>query len=181
MARAVTTSPDHERWIRSALERHERPLVAYASRLLGGDVEAARDVVQDVFLRLCRERRGDVEAGLRSWLFTVCRNRALDVLRKEGRMKSLDEGHAAERPSPSIAPAAAAEQRDQVRHVLEVLGTLPAGQREVLRLKFQHGLSYAEIGRVTQQKTGTVGWLIHEGMRELRSRLEPDGLRGVEA
>ena len=35
------------------LERYERPLVRYACSILG-DLEAARDVVQDTFIRLCR-------------------------------------------------------------------------------------------------------------------------------
>ncbi len=46
------TPNDSNAWIRQALERHERPLVHYAARLIG-DVERARDVVQETFLRLC--------------------------------------------------------------------------------------------------------------------------------
>lgn len=175
------SDPEHERFIRQALGEFERPLLAYATRLLGGDLDAGRDVVQETFLRLCREGRGSLGAGLRAWLFTVCRNRALDLLRKEARMSTLDEESARSVPSTAPAPTERIEEQDALRRVLEVLATLPQKQREVLRLKFQHGLSYAEIARVTQQRTGTVGWLIHEGIRELRSRLEPEGLRGVEA
>lgn len=173
--------PEHERFVRQALADFERPLLAYAKRLLGGDLEAARDVVQETFLRLCREGRENLTDGLRAWLFTVCRNRILDVLRKEGRMKTMDDENARRLASTAPPPTERIEQQDSLRHVLEVLGTLPEKQREVLRLKFQHGLSYAEIARVTDQKSGTVGWLIHEGIRELRARLEPERLRGVEA
>src|SRR5438132_1705975 len=67
-------------WVRSAVERFEGPLILYASRVLG-DAEAARDVVQDTFLRLCAQTRAQVDGRLAEWLFTVCRNRSLDVLR----------------------------------------------------------------------------------------------------
>lgn len=175
------SDPDHERFVHQALADFERPLVAYATRLLGGDLDGARDVVQEAFLRLCRSDRSESAAGLRTWLFTVCRNLALDLRRKDGRMNPLDETRAALLESASPGPDQGLEERDELQRVLAALAALPEKQREVLRLKFQHGLSYAEIGRVTQQKTGTVGWLIHEGIRALRSRLEPDGLRGVEA
>ncbi len=46
-------------WLRGVLAEYERPLVAYAARITG-DVESARDVVQEVFLRLCRETPGEL-------------------------------------------------------------------------------------------------------------------------
>jgi RNA polymerase sigma-70 factor (ECF subfamily) len=69
-------------WIRGALERFEAPLTLYATRLLG-DVHRARDVVQDAFLRLCRERRAKVEGRLPAWLYAVARNRAIDERRHD--------------------------------------------------------------------------------------------------
>ena len=74
-------------WIRSALAQYEGALTRYATHLTG-DVERARDVVQDTFLRLCSQKPSRVRDHLAQWLFTVCRNRALDVLRKDNRMSS---------------------------------------------------------------------------------------------
>jgi DNA-directed RNA polymerase specialized sigma24 family protein len=71
--------------VRSALERFEGPLTRYAASITG-DIERARDVVQDTFVRLCDEEPGRLNGCLAQWLFTVCRNRALDVQRKEQRM-----------------------------------------------------------------------------------------------
>jgi RNA polymerase sigma-70 factor (ECF subfamily) len=64
--------------------------VRYAARLLS-DNDRARDVAQDTFLQLCRQPRSEVETSLRAWLFTVCRNRAMDVRKKESRMKTVSE------------------------------------------------------------------------------------------
>ena len=68
-------SSDQGPWVRDAVARFESPLTLYAARLLG-DAEAARDVVQETFLRLCVQDRASIETRLAEWLFTVCRNRA---------------------------------------------------------------------------------------------------------
>src|SRR5687767_2374444 len=77
-------------WIRRALDRYEGQLTRYAQRITG-DGERARDVVQETFLRLCREPPAAVDGHLAEWLFTVCRNQALDVCRKESRMTLMTE------------------------------------------------------------------------------------------
>ena len=65
----------------------ESPLIGYAATILN-DPDRARDVVQDTFIRLCQQDPGKVRDHLKSWLFTVCRNRALDLLRKDKRTQS---------------------------------------------------------------------------------------------
>ena len=53
MPETLADSTPDPNWIRATLERYERPLVLYATRLTG-DSEQAQDVVQETFLRLCR-------------------------------------------------------------------------------------------------------------------------------
>lgn len=156
----------HEDWIASAVERFGRPLTRYAHGLLG-DADRARDVVQDTFVRLCGQRRERVDARLAPWLFTVCRNRAMDVLRKERRMtpltESLDATLAEDPPgAPPDAPAGS---------ITDALGRLPANQREVIRLKFLHEMSYREISKVTGLSESHVGVLIHNGIKALRRHM----------
>src|SRR6476620_772677 len=67
------------------------PLTRYAARLLG-DPARARDVVQDTFVKLMAQPRDAINGHAVEWLFTVCRHRALDVLRKEGRMRRFEDG-----------------------------------------------------------------------------------------
>lgn len=161
-------------WVRMAVERFEKPLTLYASRLLG-DADRARDVVQDTFLRLCTQPRDVIGGRLAEWLFTVCRNRALDVLRKEGRMTRLGDDQVQACRSPEPDPAIAIEQRESAARVFAGLEALPANQREVIRLKFQNGFSYREISRISGHSVSNVGFLIHTGLRTLRKRLA-DGL-----
>jgi RNA polymerase sigma-70 factor (ECF subfamily) len=165
-------------WIRAALERYERPLIAHA-RGVTGDLERARDAVQETFLRLVRARREEVEPHLAEWLFTVCRNVALDMRRRERVMERTDGRVVDERPGGEPGPVAVLEQDERRGRVLALLDGLPPRQQEVLRLRFQAGLTYKEIQRVTGHSLGNVGYLIHVGIRTLRARLAGDALEEV--
>jgi RNA polymerase sigma factor (sigma-70 family) len=162
-------SPDGA-WIRAAVDRFEGPLTLYASRLLG-DADAARDVVQETFLRLCVQERAAIEPRLAEWLFTVCRNRALDVLRKESRMTQLSDEQVQVRPAAEPGPAEIVERRESASLAVKLLDSLPPNQRDVIRLKFQSGFSYQEISRISGHSVSNVGYLIHVGLKTLRTQL----------
>lgn len=157
-------------WRHGVVKQYESQLVRYAARLVG-DVERARDVVQDTFLRLCREPRGKVEKAVRQWLFTVCRNRAMDVLKKENRMKAFTDSQAEGCVSREGDHTAALENREAAGRATAILQNLPQNQREVIQLKVQNGLSYREISKVTGLSESNVGFLLHKGIKTVRERL----------
>ena len=158
--------------LRAAIGRFERPLLAYALRLVGGDVERARDVVQETFAKLCDRPPADVNGHLPQWLYTVCRNAALDVRRKARREMALVETAADETIASSAStPDEVAEANDSTSHVLKLLARLPADQQEVIRLKFQHQMSYREIAAITGHSETNVGFLIHRGIKRIREML----------
>lgn len=161
-------------WISAAIADQQQALLRQAWRLLG-DMEAARDVVQETFLRLCRADRAQVEGHLAAWLATVCRNLALDQLRKEMRMQSLNAAGILDdaiAPQAPPDPARQAEGRSLADDLSSALGLLSANQREVMRLRFQGGLSYQEIGQVTGLSVSNVGVQLHTALLRLRSRLQ---------
>ena len=167
------------KWIQQVMRRHEGALVRYALHILG-DVEAARDVAQDTFLRLCKADRQKVEDHVTAWLYRVCRNRALDIKRKGKPMTQASEVQLARCESAAPSPAAEAEKSQAMSHVMQHLGELSHKQQEVLRLKFQHGLSYRQIARVTEQSVTNVGYLLHTAIKTLRELLEePPATRRV--
>ena len=169
---AVKPEVEHGSWVREAVARFRGAADCSTPSRLLGDAEAARDVVQETFLRLCGQDRGSVDGHLAEWLFTVCRNRALDVLRKEQSDDSVAAKSRCNRClSPAPGPLEAAERRELGRQVLALLETLPANQREVIRLKFQNGFSYQEISRISGHSVSNVGYLIHAGIKTLRGRL----------
>ncbi|MCA9665711.1 MAG: sigma-70 family RNA polymerase sigma factor [Myxococcales bacterium] len=160
---------EHVRWIRQAIKAHQANLLRYARRIVGDD-DRARDVVQDAFFRLCEAERATVEGHVGPWLFRVTRNRALDIMRKDRPMRLQND--AAERLSSNEpSPSTLAERKQSLGRALAMLETLPEKQREVVQLKFQHGLSYREISEVTGLTVGYVGNLMHHAMRALRDKL----------
>ena len=170
-----TTPPrlSREAFVEQALAVHEAALMAYATTILN-DLDRARDVVQDTFIRLCAQDPSKLEAGLKSWLFTVCRNRALDVLRKDKRSQPLDDLRWKKFAGPGLQPDEQADRQERLLQITGVLDRLSANQREVIILKFQQDLSYREIHEITGLSTGNIGFLIHAGLKRLREILPSD-------
>ncbi|HSI86595.1 MAG TPA: sigma-70 family RNA polymerase sigma factor [Candidatus Methylacidiphilales bacterium] len=164
------------------VQQHQAPLVRYAAHLTG-DAELARDIVQDVFMRFLKEGPERLVGREAQWLYTVCRNRAYDMMRKSNRTVPLDDVHAATLTCPAtLSPAAAAESGDSNRRVVKAMQTLPPKLREVVMLKFQAGLSYKEIADVTGLTVNHVGVLLHNALQKLRDELRDDlALEGTAA
>ena len=160
--------------VERAVSEYESPLIGYA-RTIVHDLDRARDVVQDTFIRLYQQDASKVRDGLKSWLFTVCRNRALDILRKEKRLVSVDDEILAAEDSGVASPSQIAADHERVAKVKSYLARLPKNQATVIILKFEKGYSYQEISQETGLSTGNVGFLIHTGMKRLRAIL-PDEL-----
>lgn len=160
--------------LEAARAEHAAALTAYAASLLRGDWDRARDVVQDAFVRLHRQSGRDgglpsPASALKSWLYTVTRNRAIDLIRKDKPMNAMIDVTTLSVSDASPDPAAAAERRDTQARLARVIDRLPANQREVIRLKFQGDLSYREIAEVTDLSVGNVGFLLHTGLKRLRT------------
>ncbi|HWA86866.1 MAG TPA: sigma-70 family RNA polymerase sigma factor [Opitutus sp.] len=151
------------------------PLTRYAARLLG-DADRARDVVQDTFARLATQPHEAVDGHAVEWLFTVCRHRAFDVLRKENRMKRLADGEVERVTAEDPRPGRRLEEAETQATVLQLIAKLPPNQREVVRLKFQNGFSYKEISRITELSVGNVGFLIHTAVAKMRAEFAAQGL-----
>lgn len=147
---------------------HEAALRRYATRLLH-DEARAHDVVQESLLALGRQPEGERKAlrsRLAAWLFTVCRRKALNVLRDEKRLGPLEDAPTA--VSPEAGPASLLVRGEDRARLLALVARLPERQREVLRLRYHEGLSYQEIGERTGRTVTHVGVLLHNALLALR-------------
>ena len=170
--RRKTDPHDQGRWISSAVHEYEGALVRYATQITG-DLDRGRDVVQDTFLRLCKQDREELDGRLAQWLFTVCRNRAVDIRRKEDRMKTMSQDPVAAQSDAGLG-VDQVEQQETVDQVSHFIDGLSENQRDVVRLKFQNGLSYKEISAITELSVSNVGYLIHTAIKSLRRDLQVD-------
>ena len=152
-------------WIEAALDQFELPLQRFALRLTGCPQRAA-DVVQDVFLTLCRQRHENLADHLAPWLYTAVRRRAIDLHRKERPMHTIDTCHAG--PEMTSNPADTLIDAETHSALGRALKTLSPRQQEMIRLKFHDGLRYHEIAAALGLSPGTVAKTIHEAIARLR-------------
>ena len=162
------TSHEDCGFLERTFAQQQGPLTRYAARLLG-DPDRARDVVQDTFVKFMAQPAEAINGHAVEWLFTVCRHRALDVLRKEGRMKRFDPGQVERVTATEPRPDRMLEREETQETILRMIDRLPPNQREVVRLKFQNGFSYKEISEITALSVGNVGFLIHTAVTRLRA------------
>lgn len=178
----MEATDDGHGWILAAVDTYELPLVRYARRLLG-DVDLAADAVQHAFVQLCGESRAAVGTHLAPWLFRVCRNKALDHLRRAGREQPLLEAEASRAAESGVSPpadraadpAAMAESRELAARLRDLLRDLPPPQREAIDL-WCEGFTAKEIAAITGRTEGHVRVLTHRGLAALRGHPSVRGL-----
>lgn len=167
--------PDACDRVTHAVQTLREPLVRYAAYLLGGDVGLGQDVAQDTFGKLLQKPPQDLDQltddRLKAWLFTVCRNRALDLRRKQRRMTTYSAPTLDQQQDATLGPADLAQKRDTLAALLRKLATLPSNQQEVIRLRFQGEMTYSQIAEVTELTRSNVGYLLHHGLKTLRTQM----------
>lgn len=152
-------------------ERYRRPLYVFSLRMLG-DGDAARDLVQETFLKVFERRRQLARPDrFRSWLFTIARNGCLTHLRRQGRLQPLEAA-----PAAAVTAAAAPDAREQEQELellRKALTALSPEHREVLVLREYQELSYREIAEITEASEAAVKSRLFKARQALQRTLGP--------
>lgn len=153
--------------------RYDKRLFGYIRRYVS-QRERAEDLLQEVFVTVLEDRGLDPRQGkVGAWLFTVARNRALNVLRDASRAAKGDRAwHSVEgcgdgpgSPEERVAKGQSLMRAD------DALQALPNEQREALLLRHLGELSYREIAELMAVPEGTVKSRVHHALRALQQRL----------
>lgn len=159
--------------LRQLLKRHLPALRLYAERLLGGAGDP-EEVVQEAFIRLWthRERwRGD--GSVRSLLYTITRNAALDEIRRRKREVPLSD-QLPTPPGPHGPDPLARLEEDELKKAAEAaIRRLPPRRQEIFRMVREGGLSYREVAEVLDIAPQTVANLMSLALADLRASLGP--------
>ena len=138
-------------------------VLRYLSRA-AGEREAARDLTQEVFLRVSRTAIPSApENQLAGWLFRIARNVALDHHRQRRRRPETDLGSAPEETKDA--------QQEMALALKQALATLPDLDRDVFLLREVSGLSREEIATACELTLDAVRSRIHRTRLELRAVL----------
>lgn len=157
-------------------DRHATLVFSIALRILA-DREEARDVLQQVFLKLHRKASlySPHKGKPAAWLAALARNQALDRLRQIRSNRVLGEKLyqytvAAE---AMIAPVESyARYTDEVDFLHDALSALRPDERNVLALAYFGGLSQTEISAKLDQPLGSIKARIRRSLMKLRAALE---------
>jgi RNA polymerase sigma-70 factor (ECF subfamily) len=142
-----------------------------------GNEETARDVAQDVFLKLFTAIAGfRGESTFRTWLFRLVANACRDVHRRSRRVVPMEEAVLETVEEPG-SPEADARERELSLRVRSAVQSLAPRVRLAILLRYVEDLSYSEIAAALRCSPGTVASRLNRGHRILAERLRV--LRGT--
>lgn len=161
--------------IESLYAAQESALLIYALRLVRHD-ETAQDIVQEAFMKLHRDFESVKQP--QAWLYRTVHNLSLNHLRNGRKIVPLmtDKGPQNEPPDTQPVPDEYLERMEAIGQTRLCLEELDARSRELVRLKFEEGLSYKEISERTQVSISNVGFLLHHALKDLSASLKKAGV-----
>ena len=156
-------------------DRHGGVAYSLAYRIVG-EKAAAEDVTQEAFISVWRSgaRFDRARGSVRSWMLSIVRNRAIDMLRsRAGKAPKLtfdDDAVLEQRPAEELTDEEAM-QRETAQELRGAVGSLPGEQAKVIELAYFGGFSQSEIAAMLGVPLGTVKGRMRLGMEKIRGEL----------
>jgi RNA polymerase sigma-70 factor, ECF subfamily len=150
-------------------EQYAGLVYSVAYRVLN-DQMTAEEVTQDTFMRLWNKAESyDAARGsFVTWLLTITRRIAIDVLRKQQREPVVSPVFVDEDGERWETLLGADENADLRRTLVAVMQDLPDDQRHAIELAYFQGMSHSQIADYLDQPVGTIKTRIRLGMKKLR-------------
>lgn len=152
----------------AALFRHFAPRVKGFLMKSGASAALAEECAQDVMATLWQKAAlyDPVRASVSTWIFTIARNRMIDIARRDKRAEPEMLEIETEPDQAEVY-----EANEDSKRLVEALGALPEAQRDLIRKAYWGGLSQSEIASQTGLPLGTIKSRIRLGLERLRARL----------
>ena len=147
-------------------------LYRFALRLLSGNEEEAKDVVQEVFIRVWngREQMGQVQ-NWEAWCMRITKNLSLDRIRSDNRRNTypIDEGF--DIRQEALTPHETTEIHERMQRINLLIAALPEKQRQVIHLRDVEGYSYNEICEILELDMNQVKVNLFRARNAVREKL----------
>lgn len=132
------------------------------------DRDMAEDLTSEIFLKAYEHFEAfDEKRPFSPWIYTIAHNHLMTFLKNRKQLLSLDEARTASEDPAFINRI---EEKMLTGKILHFMKKLPDIQQTVLLLRFQHGLSHAEIGAITAQEEPTVRVTLSRAIASLRQK-----------
>jgi RNA polymerase sigma factor (sigma-70 family) len=146
-------------------------LFRFALRLLGNE-EEAKDVVQEVFIRVWNSRDAmNRVQNWEAWCMRITKNLSIDHIRSSSRKNTrvMEEGF--EMPHEAPTPHEAAEMHESMKRINDMMVSLPEKQRMVMHLRDVEGYSYQEIAEILELDMSQVKVNLFRARTAIREKL----------
>jgi len=182
-AQPVEPAIQHRAWMQAiAVERNRRAFQMlyeyYAPRLKaylmrsGSEGDQAEELVQECMTTVWRKAESfdPAQASVATWMFTIARNKRIDMYRR-GRRPELSPEEPALLPQAEPLADRVVEATQDAERIAAAIATLPPEQAEMLRLAFYEDKAHSEIAEETQLPLGTVKSRLRLAMGRMRKAL----------
>lgn len=140
-------------------------LLRFILKNLNKDVETARDIVQNCYEALWKNKDNVSNEKIKSFLFQVAHNQVIDVYRKSGRMLYVEDYH-----ENALITVASVNDHKEIMH--RALTLLPTLQRSMILLKDYEGYSYTEIAEIINVTEGQVKINLFRARKRLKEIIQ---------
>ncbi len=155
----------------AALFAHFAPRIKGFLMKSGTDATTAEECAQDVMTTLWRkaDQFDPTRASVSTWIFTIARNRRIDMLRRDRRPEpeELTWG-----PEPEPEQSAVLEMQQESARLVEAIAALPENQRKLIEQAYFGELTQAEISQITGLPLGTIKSRIRLALDRLRHAMK---------
>lgn len=156
----------------SLYDQYSRLVYSVAYKVVGNQQDA-EEVMQDVFLRLWNKSElYDAEKGkFVSWLLTLTRRIAIDLIRHKQRVSRVQDPVSLDEKEYLWETTLVYDDTDSElkRNLADALHDLPSEYREAIQLAYFKGMTHSQIAEHLKRPLGTVKSHIRQGMEKLRA------------
>ncbi|WP_424934484.1 RNA polymerase sigma factor [Amaricoccus macauensis] len=152
--------------MKALYERHSDALFHFL-RFRLGDAHEAADVMQEAFLEVWRNAgRFEGRSSAKTWIFGIARNKAIDRMRRRGKMVLGEPDQTIPDDAPS--PEKVMENASDVARVRACMEKLSDAHRTAVRMAFYEDMSYPEIAEAEAVPVGTIKTRVHHAKQLLK-------------
>lgn len=155
--------------MKQVYDLYSGPLFHFVKNWLA-DPHEASDIVQETMLEVWRRaERFQGRSSLKSWIFSIARNKSIDRNRKSSRMSYTDE--APDMSDDALNPVEVLEASQDAAKLKACVAKLSETHRRMIHLAFYEDLSYREISEIENCPIGTVKTRILHAKKQLMREL----------
>ena len=146
-------------------------LFRFAFKFLGNE-EEAKDVVQEVFIRVWngRDQMNEVQ-NWEAWCMRITRNLSLDRIRSLNRKQTEPIESTYYVHHEALTPHESTEQKESMKQIAEMISSLPEKQRQIIHLRDVEGYSYNEICEIMELDMNQVKVILFRARNAVREKL----------